>query len=564
MKKFLLSFIIILCLMLTLSACGDDENNNMHGESKPPCTHDFVVITPPNSEIGGHIECSKCHYSDGFPALTDSRVSVESSNDNETVYKFTTDSGYTVTYARPHFEFAPVDGGYCLIKYYGSATNVVIPSTYNGMPVVKVGRDDNFNVFNSADIVSVTFPNSVTEFKSLIFGTDCTAIRELTLPSVPDSIQISSFIGGSVNNFTKITITSGTSIGNSFFRDCTNLKDIYLPSTIKSLGWGVFTNCESLENVYFDCTLAEYCGITYDSGWERCHPLDYADNLYIKNENNEYYNCAKAETLVIPEGVTAINPLSFSFFKMQTLILPDSVTSIGLEGFKHCYNLSVAIFGSGLTSIGKDGFYQCTSLETVYYKGSNTEWNRISIDNSDSPSNYYVFESDKYYYSEEGDLFAFAKGKEYWHFDENGMPVFWTFNITDTVDGKTFNHTNTEVIISDAYWSMLEEAEAQGMLEIVLDPETLFFYQNSADKDEFQQKITDNFNSAYSSLSISFTNGTIVGIDPYPASYIEVDGNTIYKTQTEEIIFTIDADGKLIWDNSNEYITVIHTFAVSD
>ena len=111
---------------------------------------------------------------------------------------------------------------------------------------------------------------------------------------------------------------------------------------------------------------------------------------------------------------------------------------------------------------------------------------------------------------------------------------------------------------------MLEEAEAQGMLEIVLDPETLFFYQNSANKDEFQQKITDNFNSAYSSLSISFTNGTIVGIDPYPASYIEVDGNTIYKTQTEEIIFTIDADGKLIWDNSNEYITVVHTFAVSE
>ncbi len=561
-KRVLLFALLLLIPLCLFCACDDGDSDPSVG-TKPMgngCTHNWVMVMDPLDDSEGSIDCSLCMQSESFPALSDSRLSVTEGTD-ETVYAFTTADGSVATYRLTHFVFEECEGGYQLVEYRGNKANVVIPATYNGQPVVAVGIPGELHAFDSAAITSVTIPDSVTKIYNRLFSENCTAITKLSLPAL-DNVFISSLYSTQIIPLTEVTVTSGSAIPFGFFSDCENLETIYLPATVRSFGINAFNNCEALESVYFGGTLAEYCQIVFDTGWgSASHPLDYAETLYFKDGNGSYVTVGNV--LVIPEGVTSIGARAFMCMPMETLILPDSVTTVGAAAFQLCPNLTTVVIGSGLESVGKDGFYESTALETVYYKGSSFDWGRVRIDNSDGPSNYFLFEAEKFYYSEEGDLFAFADGEDLWHFDEDGMPVLWSFAITDTVDGKTFVHAGTEVVISDEYWYMLKAAEAQGMLEYVLEPDLLFLYENSADKAEFQEKVETKMNADYASLSVSFADGNVMGIDTFPTAYVEVDGEKIYEKRSEEILFTIE-NGKLLFDNSNEYITVITTLSLSE
>lgn len=564
MKRILPFLIVLLAFACILCACDDPDDGGPAVGTQPmgnSCTHNWEMTMDPQEDSEGSISCTLCHYGESFPALSDSRLTASEDGD-ATIYRFTTMDGSVATYRFEHFVFEACEGGYNLIEYRGNKASVVIPSTYNGQPVVSVGRNDNFPIFDSASITSVTIPDSISEIKGYLFSANCTALTGLYLPATGDDLTIRGLFLGQNIPVKTVTVTSGTTLGFCFFADCQSLETVYLPSTVRSIGYDAFGQCDSLDTVYFDCTLAEYCRIEFDNSWgSASHPMYNADTLYFKDENGEYVTAAG--TLVIPEGVTAIHPKAFMRMPIETLVLPDSVTVIGEEAFQYCENLTAVVLGTGLQSVGKNAFYQSSSLETVYYKGTASNFGRISIDNSDSPSNYFLFEAEKFYYSEEGDLFAFAAGEELWHFDENGMPVFWSFNITDTVNGKTYVHAGTEVEISDEYWYMLEAAEAQGMLEYVLEGEQLFFYQNSETKEEFEEKVQNAMNEDYTALSVSFAGGNVVGISPYPTEYVEVDGEKIYNGITEELLFTIE-NGNLLFDNSNEYITVITTLTLSE
>ena len=84
--------------------------------------------------------------------------------------------------------------------------------------------------------------------------------------------------------------------------------------------------------------------------------------------------------------------------------------------FYGCARVSSIIIPDSVTSIGDYAFSDCSSLTSVYYKGSASDWNNISI-----RYDYYLTNATKYYYSgsqptEEGN---------YWHYDEKGKVVVW-------------------------------------------------------------------------------------------------------------------------------------------
>ncbi len=564
MKRILPFLIVLLAFACVLCACDDPGDGGPEAGTKPmgnSCTHNWEMSMDPQEDSEGSINCTLCHYGESFPALSDSRLTASEDGD-ATIYSFTTMDGSVATYRFEHFVFEACEGGYNLIEYRGNKAAVVIPSTYNGQTVVSVGRNDSFPIFDSASITSVTFPDSISEIEGYLFSTNCTALTGLYLPATGDDLTIRGLFMGQNIPVKTVTVTSGTTLGFYFFAECQSLETVYLPSTVRSIGYDAFGQCDSLDVVYFDCTLAEYCEILFDNNWySASHPMYNADTFYFKDENGEYVTVG--DVLVIPEGVTSISAKAFMHMPMHTLVLPDSVTVIGEEAFQYCENLTAVVLGTGLQSVGKNAFYQSSSLETVYYKGDYSGWRYVQIDNSDSPSNYYLLHAETYYYQEEGDVFDYARGEVRWHFDENGLPVLWSFDLTNTVDGKTFVHAGTEVEISDEYWYMLEAAEAQGMLEYVLEGEQLFFYQNSETKEEFEEKVQNAMNEDYTALSISFAEGRFTGIDTYPASYIELEGDKIYRVSNETLVFTIE-NGNLVWDNSNEYITVITTLTLSE
>ncbi len=554
MKK-LVFFITLLLSLLLLTACDDGPDHVEQGPGqKPSCTHVWVVTQLPDEGSLGGAECSLCQHSTNIPELSTSAYTITEGND-ETIYTYTPSSGGTITFSLPHFIFEACDGGYRLVRYAGNKANVVVPATYQGEPVVELHSYDVGPLFDSSVITSVTIPDSVTKISGYIFSRNCTSVESITFPAVGDDIGgrygLPEMFPGIFNSLTTATVTKGTLLDSYFFNNCPNLETVYLPADLEHIGYQAFGECESLESVYFGGTLADWCQVTFDEYYLSCHPLSSAESLYFKDENGEYYEIG--DVLVIPEGVTQINDKAFFNFPMEVLILPDSVTDIGDEAFAECRNLTAVVIGSGVNAIGKKGFYECTALTTVYYKGTASEWGRVSVDNSNGSSNYFVREATKYYYSEEGDVFAYADGNDLWHFDSENMPVLWSFNLTSTLAGKTYIHSATNVTVSDEYWSMLEAAEAANMLEYVLDADMLFMYENSQDKNEFQEKLSVHYGNMFVDSFYTFTEDTVtetVGdTSSFPASYIEVDGREVFLTSNELLLFTI-RDGQLHFDRT--------------
>ena len=64
---------------------------------------------------------------------------------------------------------------------------------------------------------------------------------------------------------------------------------------------------------------------------------------------------------------------------LTSITIPSSVTSIGNEAFWSCDSLTSITIPSSVTSIGNYAFYYCSSLTTVYYVGTPTQWEVISI-----------------------------------------------------------------------------------------------------------------------------------------------------------------------------------------
>jgi len=62
-------------------------------------------------------------------------------------------------------------------------------------------------------------------------------------------------------------------------------------------------------------------------------------------------------------------------------------------------------------------FYSCSGLETVYYKGTAAEWNKISIGYDSN-----LTRATRYYYSETKP----TESGNYWHYGADGVtPVIW-------------------------------------------------------------------------------------------------------------------------------------------
>ena len=91
------------------------------------------------------------------------------------------------------------------------------------------------------------------------------------------------------------------------------------------------------------------------------------------------------EELVIPSEVDGITVTSIAdgFMggneKIKKVYLSDSIIRIGDSAFLKCRNLTSITIPNSVTSIRSRAFEDCSSLTTVNYKGTEEQWNKISI-----------------------------------------------------------------------------------------------------------------------------------------------------------------------------------------
>lgn len=140
----------------------------------------------------------------------------------------------------PDLVFSLVDGTYCLVDYTGVASNINIPSTYNGIAVTQIGS----KAFQYTRIKTIIVPSSVT------------------------SIGDRAFEGCS--NLTTVTFAEGSrleQIGENAFKDCKKLTSITLSSHVNVIGSYAFYRCESLASITFEGTAAKWKTVRKGSYW---------------------------------------------------------------------------------------------------------------------------------------------------------------------------------------------------------------------------------------------------------------------------------------------------------
>lgn len=132
-------------------------------------------------------------------------------------------------------------------------TDIIIPETYNGLPVTSI-RKMAFN--NCTSLTSVTIPNSVTSIDEGVFYY-CSALKSVTIPASVTSIGNHAFFYCSA--LKSVTIpNSVTSIGNYAFYNCPSLTSITIPASVTSIG----------NSIFYPQTINVYCESSYQpEGW---------------------------------------------------------------------------------------------------------------------------------------------------------------------------------------------------------------------------------------------------------------------------------------------------------
>ncbi len=284
------------------------------------------------------------------------------------------------------------DETYYIVSGIGSATDtdIVIPATYNNLPVKGIG---DFAFENCYNLTSVTIPDSVTSIGGYAFS-DCYDLTSITIPDSVTTIGESAFYN--CDSLTSVTIPdSVTTIGESAFEDCKSLTSVTIGDSVTSIGASAFYDCYKLVEVINKSSLTITAG-SYDNGevayYAKQVITDELDSKIIKqndyifyNDNESYYLLGYTGTeteLVFPTDINGNKYAiyQYAFFACNSLTsvtIEGSVTTIGEYAFQLCESLTSVTIEGSVTSIGERAFCYCHKLTSITVEENNANYQSI-------------------------------------------------------------------------------------------------------------------------------------------------------------------------------------------
>lgn len=252
-------------------------------------------------------------------------------------------------------------------------------------------------VFEFSELREVTYSKYLTYIPEMCFrGSELAAFE---IPKQVTALKTGCFEGTKLE---RIDLLGITSLEESIFFDCFNLKEIILSDTITKIPDGFCRRCQRLEKI--DLSHVKVIGM---SAFSECSNLDAGSlsakidayafegtavrNLNIRDisklDNDVYQNCENLESVTINgdgtipnrlfsgcknlknvtigEGIIAVGSAAFFKTAVEKIILPPTVIVVRGEAFRECKQLREVILNDGLKTIAESAFKRTESLSEI-------------------------------------------------------------------------------------------------------------------------------------------------------------------------------------------------------
>ncbi len=204
---------------------------------------------------------------------------------------------------------------------------------------------------------------------------NCTNLKSVIWPTTIKNINYDVFNG--CINLTSITIPdSVTSVGNNAFKNCTSLTSITIPDSVTSIEKQTFDGCTNLASI----TLGNSITSIGEDAFKECTNLTSITipDKVTSIDKYAFRNCSNLTSVTLGENSQLTSIGNHAFWNCTSLtgniIIPDGVTSIGDYAFYSCKNLTSITIPNSVTSIGVSAFRLCTNLTSITFENPNGWW----------------------------------------------------------------------------------------------------------------------------------------------------------------------------------------------
>ena len=178
----------------------------------------------------------------------------------------------------------------------------------------------------------------------------CEGLTEIVIPGNVKTVKSRAFYG--CVNLSKVVFEEGveslyqgrTVWGDLIFAGCTNLSEIYIPSTVKKISPDLLLCSNKIKTVSVDENNENYS----------------TDGNFILSKDKKVLVCGRHGDFTLPDGVIEIGPLAFCEAIIRQFDLPETVEKIDDKAFMSCkfVNKNIVI-PENISYIGKNAFSGC-------------------------------------------------------------------------------------------------------------------------------------------------------------------------------------------------------------
>ena len=352
--KRIVSLCLVMIILVSMYGCASSDKKQTNNNAKPspsdpvssnPAASRPVPSNPVSSDPApsDHVhQYTEWTVVEELTCETDGIKTRKCTTCDETEVETTTATGHSYEnnicvhckYEKPipsdglTYELNEKKDGY-IVTSMGSfnGESLVIPDTYEGLPVVTIGE----NAFANSMIKSVYISDSVTVIDALAFR-GCTSLE-----TVHGMYNVRVIVSYAFSNCSKISEFSLPNklyyLGTQVFSGCTELTSLHIPAS--TTGIGGLSNPYSYESSYYSCPV-NVLGATNLTSLT----VDPNNTVYIGNGNCLIHRDKKkllagcANSIVPADGsVTSIADYAFAQTQLEQITLPDGIVYIGFRIF---------------------------------------------------------------------------------------------------------------------------------------------------------------------------------------------------------------------------------------